>query len=359
MKVLITGAAGYLGGMLVDALAGSGSVDEIVGIDLRPRPERYQGVDKLRFVQADVADPDWIDELGEGIDVVIHCAYQIRQLYGRERQMQRWNVEGARRVFEFALTTPSVRRLIQLSTVSAYGARPTNSIEASLREDAPLGEDEYLYGVQKKQIEGLLRELHARYRPSTHVLVLRLASLSGPRGRFGLNRYGLVSTVAGRFPVLVAGRADWGRQYLHEDDAVALIAMLTHLPAARGLEVLNVSPDDYLSVRDLARVFGKRALLVAPALLRILFWLLWHGTRGALTTPPGAWRFLSYPIRVDSSRLADQYGYRCVYSSLQALAAELGHYARTSGAPPPSLARGSSASCEAGRAEACQGKPTR
>jgi nucleoside-diphosphate-sugar epimerase len=243
-------------------------------------------------------------------------------------------VDGARKVFEFALRTPSVRRLIQLSTVSAYGAHAANSVEDKLSERVPLNEDEYLYGVQKKEIEGLLRGLYERYRPSTHVVVLRLASVSGPRGRFGLNRYGLVSTVAGRFPFVIAGRSDWGRQYLHEDDAVAVIGMLTQLPAAPRLEVLNVSPKDHLSVRDLGRVFKKRVLLVPPILLRPLFWLLWHGTRGAVTTPPGAWKFLSYPIRVDGARLADVYGYTCRSSSLEALLAETGNYAKGSSGPP-------------------------
>lgn len=85
---------------------------------------------------------------------------------------------------------------------------------------------------------------------------------------------------ARKFPFLVGGRADWGRQYLHEDDVVAVIGMLTQLPPARGLEVLNVSPNDYLSVRNLGRVFKKRVLLVPPILLRPFFWLLWHRTRG-------------------------------------------------------------------------------
>jgi hypothetical protein len=112
--------------------------------------------------------------------------------------------------------------------------------------------------------------------------------------------------------------------------------MLTQLPPAQGLDVFNVSPKDHLSVRDLGRVFGKRVLLVPPILLRLLFWFLWHGTRGAVTTPPGAWKFLSYPIRVDGSRLAEVYGYTCRFSSLEALLAETGKYAKR---PPPAHQR--------------------
>lgn len=332
-NVLITGAAGYIGSMLIESLSTVSSIGKIIAIDLRRAPDLTQRAENVRFIQADISGNAWGEAIrDEQIDVVVHCAYQIRQLYGNKKKIQqRWNVDGARKVFEFALSTPSVRRLIQLSTVSAYGAHATGSLDHSLSELAPLSEDEYLYGVQKREIEALLRDLHERDRPATHVVVLRLASVSGPRGRFGLNRYGLVSTVAGKFPFLVCGRSDWGRQYLHEDDIVAVVGMLMQLPPAQGIEVLNVSPKDYLSVQDLGRLFGKRVLLIPPTLLRVLFWLLWHGTRGAITTPPGAWKFLSYPIRVDSSRLKEVYGYECRYSSLEALLAETGKYAK-----PPS-----------------------
>jgi hypothetical protein len=61
-------------------------------------------------------------------------------------------------------------------------------------------------------------------------------------------------------------------------------------------------------------------MVLPSVLLKTLFWLIWHGTRGALTTPSGAWKFLSYPIRV-GSRLARAYSYDCRYSSRQALEA--------------------------------------
>jgi hypothetical protein len=108
---------------------------------------------------------------------------------------------------------------------------------------------------------------------------------------------------------------------------VAVLVMLTLAPSTDGYEVLNVSPPDYLDAAYLGRIFGKRIMVLPPALLKTLFWLTWHGTRGALTTPAGAWKFLSYPIRVDGSRLAKVHGYHYRYSSRQALEARDGCYA--------------------------------
>jgi nucleoside-diphosphate-sugar epimerase len=329
MKLLITGAAGYIGSMLIDRLADSDGIDTIFGIDLKAQPARGGGRAKLRWISGDVAEDGWVSELSdEPIDVVIHCAYQIRELYGGGRARQlRWNLEGARKVFEFALAHPSVRRVVHLSTVSAYGALPTNSADRLLTEKDPLCEDTYLYGVQKKQVEDLLGQLFGRLRPSAHVVVLRLASVSGPRGRFGLNRYGLLSTIAGRFPCLICGRSDWGRQYLHEDDLIDVLDTFVHLPPATGFQVFNVSPADFLDAAGIGRLFNKRVMPLPPMLLRAMFALMWHGSRGAVMTPAGAWKFLSYPIRVDGSRLQRAHGYDYRYSSLQALMAREGRYA--------------------------------
>jgi nucleoside-diphosphate-sugar epimerase len=329
MNVLITGAAGYIGTMLIERLAYSDDIDAIYAIDVRAHPARCADHDRLHWIRADVADDEWIPRVdGKVIDVVIHCAYQIRELYGGKRkQQERWNIDGARKVFEFALASPSVRRIVHLSTVSAYGALPANSLDSLFTEESPLSEDVYLYGVQKKRVENLLWHMFRRLRPPAHVVVLRLASVSGPRGRFGLNRYGLLSTIGGRFPFLVCGRPDWGRQYLHEDDLIDLLSTFVHLPPATGYQVFNVSPPDFLDATSIGRLFNKRVVPLPPLLLRALFSLLWHGTRGAVTTPAGAWKFLSYPIRVDGSRLQQAHGFEYRYSSLEALMAREGRYA--------------------------------
>jgi nucleoside-diphosphate-sugar epimerase len=338
MNVLITGAAGYIGGMLVDQFAYSSSIQRLICIDIKERSARFKDHGKVRWIRADVAEDGWAAELrNEPIDVVIHCAYQIRELYGRGREQQRrWNIEGARRVFEFALGQALVPRLIQLSTVTAYGALATNALDRPFTEEMPLAEDTYLYGVQKRQVEDLLSQSYRQLRPSTHVVVLRLASVSGPRGRFGLNRYGLLSTIAGGFPALICGRRDWGRQYLHEDDLIAVLGTLVHLPPASGYQVYNVSPADFLDSATLGGLFDKRVVVLPPALLRSLFFLTWHGTRGMLATPRGAWRMLTYPIRVDGASLTRACGYEYRYSSLQALVAHEGRYARPNSTPQPS-----------------------
>jgi UDP-glucose 4-epimerase len=328
MRVLITGAAGYVGSVLIDALQAMNNVTRIVGVDLRPRPDRLAANDKVAWIQADVSTDDWQAAAREhGADAVVHLAFQIRQLYGRRQRIQRrWNVDGARKAFAFALAEPSVRRLVHFSTVTAYGAQARNALAARFRESAPLRERDYLYGSHKREIEGLLEQAYAASDRSTHVVVLRCASISGPFGRFVLGRFGIVSTLTGLLPFLPCGRADFGRQYLHEDDAAGIVGGLLTAAPRRGYEVFNASPEDYLAANELASLLGKRTVVVPPALLRGLFALCWHASRGRIPTPRGAWKFVTFPIAVDGSALTRAYGWRYQFTSAEALMARSGRH---------------------------------
>jgi nucleoside-diphosphate-sugar epimerase len=52
MRVLITGAAGYVGSILIKALESIDGIDEIVGVDLQPRPGRLAASTKVAWIQA-------------------------------------------------------------------------------------------------------------------------------------------------------------------------------------------------------------------------------------------------------------------------------------------------------------------
>jgi nucleoside-diphosphate-sugar epimerase len=327
MRILITGAAGYVGSILIEILLAIDAVAGIVAVDLRPRPERLSSA-KVAWIQADVSTDDWQAAARDhGADAVVHLAFQIRQLYGRHEQTQRrWNIEGARKVFGFALGEPSVRRLVHFSTITAYGAHKENSLATRFQESAGLNERDYLYGSHKREIEQMLEAAYVASDRATHVVVLRCASISGPYGRFALGRFGILSTLTGLFPFLPCGRADFGRQYLHEDDAGDIVRLLLTAPRKTGYEVFNASPDDYLASEDLGRLLGKRVVLVPSAVLRGLFALGWHGSRGRVPTPTGAWKFLTYPVAVDGSALTRAYGYRYRFGSADALMARSGRY---------------------------------
>jgi UDP-glucose 4-epimerase len=335
MRVLITGAAGYVGSILIQALELIDGVDGIVGVDLKPKPDRLATATKVAWIQADVSTDGWQTAArNHRVDAVVHLAFQIRQLFGRREETQRrWNIVGARKVFAFAFGEPSVRRLIHFSTVTAYGAHETNSLAKRFSEKAPLNERDYLYGSHKREIEQMLKDAYAASDHRPHVVVLRCASISGPYGRFAAGRFGIVSTLTSLFPFLPCGDADFGRQYLYEDDIAQIVALLLTAPPKEGYEVFNASPDDYLASADLASLLQKRTITIPPVLLRGLFALCWRISRGRVPTPRGAWKFLTYPIAVDGSALTGTYNYRYQFSSADALMARAGRHHAVAVAP--------------------------
>jgi hypothetical protein len=80
----------------------------------------------------------------------------------------------------------------------------------------------------------------------------------------------------------------------------------------------------------------KRTVFVSPVLLRGLFALCWHASRGRIPTPRGAWKFVSFPIAVDGSSLSRVYGYRCRFTSVEALMARSGRH--LAGVDAPTIA---------------------
>ncbi len=139
--VFITGAAGYIGAMLVDQFAKRADVKTIIGLDKEPLPGMLAGEPKLAYIERNIADAGWEEEVRKyAPDIVVHTAWQIRELYGKQKLEWKWNIEGRDRIFDFALSEPSVKKLIHFSTVASYGAFADNSTDHFFTEQEPFRE---------------------------------------------------------------------------------------------------------------------------------------------------------------------------------------------------------------------------
>jgi nucleoside-diphosphate-sugar epimerase len=330
--VVITGAAGYVGAMLVRAFAQRDNVRTVIGIDKEPCPEILSGVGKCVYIESNLSDGSWqVPTAAHAPTIVIHTAWQIRELYGRRATQWKWNVEGSDAVFTFAFLTPSVEKLIHFSTASSYGAYTSNTLEHRFTEEEGFRDEQYLYAVEKKVAEEHLQQAYdeARMRGSrTKVRIVRPAAITGPRGRFMRVRFGLQSALSGQLTgsfihrlvsLLVSwvpATPRWCRQFIHEDDVVAIIKLLAFTDHTEQYQVFNITPPgDPVRAREMAEVVGKRVLPVHPWMVRIAFWFFWHVTRGRIPTSRGGWRFYSYPIVMDGEKLTRSYGYQYRYRS--------------------------------------------
>lgn len=119
MKILVTGATGFLGGWVVKRLLDEGQSVRII----RRKNSSLEDLQGLQFEEAegDVTNLESLVEATRGVDSVFHLAGLVAYTRRQREAMERVNVHGTANVVE-ACVKSNVRRLLHLSSVVAVGA---------------------------------------------------------------------------------------------------------------------------------------------------------------------------------------------------------------------------------------------
>ena len=261
-RVLVTGAAGFLGTWLTQALVDSGA--RVVCLVRDEEPETLfflAGLDRcVTLVRGSVTDYFLLERVLRQyeIDTVFHLA--AAAIVGRavESPLSAFesNIRGTWHVLEAVRRTPTVRRLVVASSDKAYGAQPTlpYTEESPLQGRAP-------YDVSKSCADLLAQSYGYTY--GLPVAITRCANLYGP-GDFNWSRLipGTIrSMFLGEAPII---RSDghFTRDYLYIADAVdayLLLAERAEEPGVKG-HAFNFGPGQAISVLELVR----RLLALGP-----------------------------------------------------------------------------------------------
>jgi len=322
MKVLITGSAGYIGSILINRFLQDKRITEIIGIDLKKKPKRIPDNPKLTWLKFDLSKNGWKKIVLENgaPDIVIHCAFKIRNAFGKIKTTEKKNLEICRKVFQFCFEN-NIKKLIYLSSVAAYGAKKEN-IGALLRESDPLQETTSPYGNQKRLAENELSKLQKEYNPESEIYVLRLNSVTGPIGQSLSSKFGLVSLLTKVFPFVMELSPEWARQFVHENDTAQAIEFFTFRDLEQpNFEVFNIASKTFLTTSQIAKALSKKKIKVPANFVKLGLALLWPLSFGKLI-PPSAMAGLIYPINVDISKIENA-GFSFSYSPEDAL---LGKY---------------------------------
>ncbi len=265
MRVVVTGAAGFIGSHVAEAMAGAGH--EILAVDALERscaPAQARANwailaerPGITPIETDLADDD-LTKLAEA-DVVVHLAGRpgVRSSFGSGRSdARRDNVTAARRLLD-ACGRPTVARrprVIVASSSSVYGSaggRPHREND-ELRPASP-------YAVTKAAMERLT--MHAVRVRGLSAVVLRYFSVYGPRQRPDMAFHRFIEAGLGGRPLPVLGDGRQSRAFTHVADVVAatLAAASTDLP---GGTVLNVAHPGHVPLHEaidlLAGLLGVR-----------------------------------------------------------------------------------------------------
>lgn len=260
---LVTGAAGFIGSTLTDALLARGQA--VIGIDCftdyyEPRLKEGNLAAALahpRFtlVRADLATAD-LSELVGAAAMVYHLAGQpgVRGSWGQQFDAYtRNNILVTQRLLEACLAAGG-KPLVYSSSSSAYGNLPT----MPLREDmapAPVSP----YGVTKLAAEHLCRLYAAVYGLPT--LSLRLFTVYGPRQRpdMAFNRF--LSAAARGAEITLYGDGEQTRDFTFVDDVVAAF-MAAGEALAQGRRIgaaVNIAGGSRASVNEVLAEISRLA----------------------------------------------------------------------------------------------------
>jgi len=341
MNILITGTAGYIGGMLVDQYAQREDTQTVVCIDKEEKPEWLEKHKNVLWIQANLATDAWEEQLAVhelDIDKVVHCAWQIRDWYGGRKTVRNWNIEGSRRVFQWVLDHDSVTRMVYFSSIAQFGAEKSNTTDTLFTPESETRLTGYCYADDKYEVDLMLADMFKSVRSSLAITVIKPSTVTGPRGRMAVGKFSLAAALSAdanksAIPKLVQmllkvmpviGR--WTRQFVHEDDITDVVTAGLYSELPQDINTYIVSPNDVIDGKKMAGLTGKFALPVPARAAQLGFGILWHATRGRIPTAPGVWKFMAYPICVDGSKVTKELGHDYGYSSEQAISQLHGRY---------------------------------
>ncbi len=266
MRVLVTGAAGFVGYHVAAALLRRGC--EVVGVDncndyydvrlKRGRLTLLSGAAGFSFREVDVADYEAMVAAGAGVDVVVHLAAQAGVRYSLEKPFTyaASNLTGHLSVLEMVRHSPSVSHLIYASSSSVYGVGSALPYAEGARADRPSS----LYGADEL--------MSSSY---THLFGLRQTGLRfftvyGPWGRPDMAYFGFAEAICDGRPVTLYDKGRLKRDFTYIDDIVAgVLGVLDHPPAGAEHRLFNIGNHraEYVTelVRLLEEALGRKAVI--------------------------------------------------------------------------------------------------
>jgi len=240
MKVLVTGAAGFIGFHTAQVLLDRG--DSVVGLDnlsdyydvnlKRARLEILKNQPAFSFVKRDLADRLGIAELfaHERFDRVVHLGAQAGVRYSIEHPFSYVdsNVVGTLTVLE-GCRHYDVKHLVYASTSSVYGANTNMPFSVHQNVDHPLS----LYAATKKSNELMAHTYASLY--GLPVTGLRFFTVYGPWGRPDMALFLFTKKILAGEPIDVFNYGNHRRDFTYIDDIVGgVVAALDHVATANS-----------------------------------------------------------------------------------------------------------------------------
>ncbi|MFG0819982.1 UDP-glucose 4-epimerase family protein [Pseudomonas sp. GLN_3] len=314
MRVILTGASGFVGGAVLKALSRNANVETVVPLR---SPLRHMPAGVVSYPVGDLTDDQSLQLLAHRPDVVVHCASRVHIMSDTASdplaEFRRINVDGTL-AFARAASAAGARRFIFVSSIKVNGEQ-TCLGKAYRADDPPKPVD--AYGISKHEAEQGLLALGVQ--TGMEIVIIRPVLVYGPGVK--ANFLSMMRWLDRGVP-LPFGAIHNRRSLVALDNLVDLVLTCIEHPAAAN-QVFLVSDGEDLSTTELlarmAKALGKPArLLPVPA------WLLSTSAKalgkGALS------QRLCGSLQVDISKTRELLGWHPPVQVDAALLAAARHY---------------------------------
>lgn len=245
MKVLITGATGFVGNYLIEEL----SKENHRITCLVRRETKFPNVNNIYSILGDITNKESVEKAVQGNDIIFHLvgignvSALSRKSYEKFREV---NVEGTRNVLE-ACKKYEVKKLIYLSSTAAMGL-----IKKQLVDEQDICNPKTPYQKSKYESEQLIKEYIEKY--NLPVTILRPTMIYGPGMKHSqiLKIYNLLKK--GFFPLVDGGKATIPA--VHVKDVVSSILAATK--NGRAGETYIINSDDNKTLKEVVDIIQKK-----------------------------------------------------------------------------------------------------
>jgi nucleoside-diphosphate-sugar epimerase len=254
MRIVVTGAAGFVGSHVAEALIAAGH--EVVGIDAfidyYPRALKEDNLAQLqldsmfRLCEVDLRTA-LLEPVLEGAEVVIHEAAMagLPRSWTEFETYLTCNVLGTHRLLEAARAV-GVRRFLHISTSSVYGLEAVGDERRPTRPISP-------YGVTKLAAENLVQAFVDT--SGLDASILRYFSIFGPRQRPDMAYSIFIEALLSGQPITVFGDGEQSRTNTFVSDAVA--GTIAAIDGAATGEIYNIGGGEPITVNEAIRTVAE------------------------------------------------------------------------------------------------------
>ncbi|MEH6670878.1 SDR family oxidoreductase [Halopseudomonas sp.] len=293
-RILITGAAGYIGHQLGNRLA---EHYPVIGTDLRGRADV-----KFDIRVQDIREPSLADFLqAQQITHVVHLASILQASPDRARDYD-IDVNGTRNVLECCIKA-GVQHFTVTSSGAAYGYHADNPAWID-EQDALRGNTEFAYSDHKRLIEEMLADYRQQH-PELQQLIFRPGTVLGTDTRNQITNLFMAPRI------LALKGSDSPFVFIWDQDVIGAMEMGIREDKTG---IYNMAGDGALTMPEIARRLNK-PLLTLPV------WLVKAGLQAAKwrgkPTGPEQVNFLRYRPVLSNRRLKEEFGYPLAKTSAE------------------------------------------